>query len=165
MVHLAKDSRTWRVFPLPIERANEIKTILNDDGFQLYKNGRTDNNTRDKGIVSAGPYTPVFCLQVACWLNEASWQAYYSPPGMQTERHVAGMNLESLGLRLEGAVLDEETDTQVYVATNATPQVDGDEDSVIVVAFRGTDSASNIQTDFRSRQVSDFSGSLYLLLA
>eukprot|EP00980_Cylindrotheca_fusiformis_P020966 scaffold7978_cov124-Cylindrotheca_fusiformis.AAC.3 len=62
------------------------------------------------------------------------------------------LNLESFGLTLEGAVNDDITDTQVFVATNTGPQVDGEEDSIIVISFRGTASASNLQTDLRSRQ-------------
>ena len=98
---------------------------------------------------------PLFCLEIAYWLNEASWQTHYPPTGIDRKKGSTGaMNLDPLGLRMEGTVYDEVTDTQAYVATNISPQVDGDEDSIIVIAFRGTVSASNIQTDFRSRQVS-----------
>jgi hypothetical protein len=158
VVHLAKEAKTWRVFPLPIDQSSPT-SMLEDDVFQLYKNLHTDDNTRDRGVVSRGPYTPVFCLELACWLNEASWQAYYSPAGISTNTlgiSPGGMNLESLGLRLEGAVYDDITDTQVFVATNIAPQVDGEVDSTIVISFRGTASASNLQTDLRSRQVCSF---------
>lgn len=155
VVNLAKQSKTWRVFPIPIEQSSVATTMLQDNLFQLYKDGHVDDdNIRDRGIVSRGPYTPLFCLELSCWLNECSWQAYYSPAGIQSKRAATGgMNLEALGLRLEGAVLDDVTDTQAYIATNIAPQVDGDEDSIIVIAFRGTASASNLQTDLRSRQV------------
>ena len=156
VVHLAKNSKTWRVFPIPIERSSVQTTQLQDDGYQLYKDLRIDEeNTRDRGVVSVGPYMPLFCLEIAYWLNEASWQTYYTPAGIDRKKGSTGpMNLDPLGLRMEGAVYDEVTDTQAYVATNISPQVDGDEDSIIVIAFRGTVSASNIHTDFRSRQVS-----------
>jgi hypothetical protein len=157
VVHLAKESKTWRVFPIPIQQRSSIISMLQDDSFQLYRDmHREDGNAHGRGVVSKGPYTPLFCLELACWLNEASWQAYYSPAGISPSKRGApgGMNLEGLGLRLEGAVFDEVTDTQVYVATNIAPQVDGEEDSIIVISFRGTNSASNLQTDFRSRQVS-----------
>ena len=166
VVHLAKDSRTWRVFPLPIDQSSPT-TMLEDNVFQLYKDLHTDGSSRGRGVVSLGPYTPVFCLELACWLNEASWQAYYSPAGISSKTagtSPGGMNLEALGLRLEGAVFDHVTDTQVYVATNITRQVDGEEDSVIVVSFRGTANISNLQTDLRSRQVCCAKYVLYVFL-
>ena len=48
------------------------------------------------------------------------------------------MNLNSIGLRLEAAILDETTNTQAYIASNIRDQVDGEEDSIIVIAFRGS---------------------------
>ena len=63
------------------------------------------------------------------------------------------MRLDVIGLQLEGYVYDERTSTQAYIATNSAAQVDGEEDSVIVVAFRGTSDATNVKTDFRVRQV------------
>lgn len=155
VVRLAKEAKTWRIFPLPIDQSSPTK-MLEDNVFQLYKDLHRDGNIRERGLVSRGPYTPVFCLELACWLNEASWQAYYSPPGISLKTagvSPGGMNLESLGLTLEGAVYDDITDTQVFVATNFAPQVDGEEDSTIVISFRGTASASNLQTDLRSKQV------------
>ncbi len=154
VVNLARDSRTWRVFPLPIKQSSISTTMLQDNVFHLYKDMHTDGNTKQRGVVSVGPYTPVFCLEIACWLNEASWQAYYSPAGITpVNSNVPSMNLEGLGLHLEGAVYDESTDTQAFVATNAATQVDGDEDSIIVVSFRGSTSSTNLQTDLKSRQV------------
>ena len=158
VVHLARESKTWRVFPIPIEPSAVETTMLQDRGYQLYKNMHIEyDNTRERGVVSVGPYTPVFCVELACWLNEASWQAYYSPAGLLEESvaSIKGMNLESIGLHLEGAVYDAATDSQAYVATNIGQQVDGDEDSIIVIAFRGTASKSNVQTDLRHRQVRD----------
>ena len=58
------------------------------------------------------------------------------------------MNLQSVGLQLETDIFHEESDTRAFVATNVSPQVDGDADSVIVVAFRGTVSTTNLKTDF-----------------
>ena len=58
------------------------------------------------------------------------------------------MNLGSIGLKLEQDIFHEETDTRAFVATNIAPQVDGDVDSIIVVAFRGTVSTTNLKTDF-----------------
>lgn len=58
------------------------------------------------------------------------------------------MNLQSVGLKLETDIFNEETDTRAFIATNISPQIDGDTDSIIVVAFRGTVSATNIKTDF-----------------
>ena len=155
VVHLARDSRTWRVFPLAIKQSPTSSNPLEERGFQIYQDLHTDrNNLRDRGVVSIGPYTPVFCLELACWLNEASWQSYYSPVGLSNKAPGPDtMNLQALGLQLEGAVLDEVTDTQTYVATNICPQIDGEQDSIIVVSFRGTANAANLKTDFRSRQV------------
>ena len=60
------------------------------------------------------------------------------------------MNLRSVGLKLEADIFDEERDTRAFVATNLNPQVDGDVDSIIVVAFRGTVSHANLKTNFTS---------------
>lgn len=155
VVHLAQESKTWRVFPLPIDQSKPT-AALEDKVYQLYKNLHIDNNKRERGIVSMGPYTPLFCLEVACWLNEASWQAYFSPKGVSSkffDESPGVMNLGSLGLHMEGVVYDDITDIQAFVATNVAPRVDGEEDSVIVVSFRGTASTSNLQTDLRSKQV------------
>jgi hypothetical protein len=84
VVHLAKESKTWRVFPLPIDQSVPTN-MLEDNVFQLYKGLFVDDNIRDRGVVSLGPYTPIFCLEIACWLNEASWQAYYSPAGISSK--------------------------------------------------------------------------------
>ncbi len=62
------------------------------------------------------------------------------------------MNLESVGLRLEKDIFHEETDTRAFVATNISPQIDGNDDSIIVVAFRGTASTTNLKTDFDFEQ-------------
>lgn len=155
VVHLAKEAKTWRVFPLPIDQSVPT-TVLEDRVFQLYKSLHMDNNKMDRGLVSLGPYMPLFCLELACWLNEASWQAYFSPQGVESkyfDESTGIMNLETLGLKMEGVIYDDITDTQVFVATNVTPRVDGEEDSIIVVSFRGTASTSNLQTDLRSKQV------------
>ncbi|VEU39928.1 unnamed protein product [Pseudo-nitzschia multistriata] len=163
VVHLAKESKTWRIFPCPIQNLDESNSLFQDDMFQLYKDFHTDRDTHQRGLVSIGPYTPVFCAELACWLNEASWQAYNSPVE-STERKdfgnifdkedfVGWMRLDLIGLQLEGYVYDERTSTQAYIATNSAPQVDGEEDSIIVVAFRGTSDVANVKTDFRFRQV------------
>jgi hypothetical protein len=157
VVHLAKESRTWRIFPCPIQRMNDLNSPLQDNMYQLYKDLHTDTNIQRRGIVSIGPYTPVFCAEIACWLNEASWQAYYSPPGaldmMHKDDFEGWMNLESIGLQLEGYVYDDRTNAQAYIATNFAPQVDGEEDSIVVVAFRGTSNVTHMQIDLRMRQV------------
>ena len=179
VVDLAKDSRTWRIFPCPIQnREYEGLNPFQDSMFQIYKDFHTDKNTHDRGLVSIGPYIPVFCAEIACWLNEASWQAYNSPVGSpETQKRIGNnekdsfgnsdngkgmfdngdffgwMRLDVIGLQLEGYVYDERTSTQAYIATNSAAQVDGEEDSVIVVSFRGTSDATNVKTDFRFRQV------------
>jgi hypothetical protein len=179
VIDLAKDSRTWRIFPCPIQnRDYEGLNPFQDSMFQIYKDFHTDKNTQHRGLVSIGPYIPVFCAELACWLNEASWQAYNSPVGSpETQKRLGNnpkdssgnnanekgmfdnddffgwMRLDIIGLQLEGYVYDERTSTQAYIATNSAAQVDGEEDSVIVVAFRGTSDATNVKTDFRFRQV------------
>jgi hypothetical protein len=158
VVLLAKESKTWRIFPCPIQQLDSLASPLQDSMYQIYKDLHTDMTTRERGLVSIGPYTPVFCNELACWLNEASWQAYYTPPGSSqlTEKDdfIGWMNLDALGLRLEGYVYDERTNAQAFIATNMFPQVDGDADSIIVVAFRGTSNVAHMQIDFRMRQVS-----------
>jgi hypothetical protein len=158
VVHLAKESRTFRIFPCPIQRIESLEFPLQESMYQIYKGLHTDRNMRKRGLVSIGPYTPVFCNEIACWLNEASWQAYYTPPGSShmTEKDdfIGWMNLEALGLRLEGYVYDERTNAQALIATNVVSQVDGEADSIIVVAFRGTSNVAHMQIDIRMRQVS-----------
>ena len=82
VVPLAKDSRTWRIFPCPIQNCDYVGlNPFQDNTFQIYKDFHTEKNTQQRGLVSIGPYIPVFCAELACWLNEASWQAYNSPVG------------------------------------------------------------------------------------
>lgn len=64
------------------------------------------------------------------------------------------MRLDSIGLKLEHSLHDSDTDTHAFVASNVSEQVEGEEDSIIVVAFRGSASLSNIKTDLSFRQVS-----------
>jgi hypothetical protein len=157
VVHMAKESKTWRIFPCPIQKADIVNSQLQDHMYQLYKDLHTDRNLTGRGIVSIGPYTPVFCNEIACYLNEAAWQSYYTPPGsehfVEKDDFIGWMNLEALGLQLEGYVFDDRTNAQALVATNIAPQVDGEEDSIIVVAFRGTSNVAHMQIDLRMRQV------------
>ena len=90
VVHLAKDSRTWRIFPCPIQNLHDgTSNPFQDNMYQIYKDFHMDKNTHDRGLVSIGPYIPVFCAELACWLNEASWQAYNSPVGSpETEKQL-----------------------------------------------------------------------------
>ncbi|KAL3803811.1 hypothetical protein HJC23_003973, partial [Cyclotella cryptica] len=160
VVTLARNTHTWRVFPLPIrshglmsqhtikESLNLIGTFQLDGGFGVYrfKNGR--------GSIFKGRYIPVFCVETACWLLEASWQSYYSPTEYSYNDWAPGtMSLSSIGLKLERAVVDDSTDTHAYVATNASEQIEGEDDSIIVISFRGTASISNMKTDLNFRQV------------
>ena len=66
------------------------------------------------------------------------------------------MDIQSIGLQLEADIYDDETDTRVFVSSNTSSQVDGEEDSIIVVAFRGTASSTNVKTDMNFNQVSYF---------
>ncbi|OEU09255.1 hypothetical protein FRACYDRAFT_248590 [Fragilariopsis cylindrus CCMP1102] len=141
----------------PIQHIYNASSPFQDDMYQIYKDLCIDRNTQKRGLVSVGPYIPVFCGELACWLNEASWQAYYSPVGSPEMKHrddfYGWMRLDTIGLQLEGYVHDERTNTQAYIATNSAPQVEGEEDSVIVIAFRGTSNTTNMQVDLRMRQV------------
>ncbi len=174
VVTLARNTHTWRVFPLPTRShaylsQHTIKETLNIIGtFQLQVDGRYFNMHKNKygrGAIYKGRYSPVFCVELACWLLEASWQSYYSPSEYSLNQWAPGrMRLDSIGLKLEHVVLDSETDTHGFVASNISEQVEGEEDSVIVVAFRGSASFSNIQTDFSFRQVSILLGDPSLCL-
>ena len=147
VVTMARYTHSWCIFPLPIKEVKVAQDLLADVSFSF--------GASERSIAFFGKYTPVFCLEIACWLLEASWQAYYSPEQMATERTSIGrMSLESIGLRLEKAILDEATDAQVLVATNLLSQVDGEEDSIIVVTFRGTANAKNVGIDLKLNQVS-----------
>ena len=145
-VRLARQTHTWRTFPLPIKKATVGSKILSDTSFQL--------NRSERSAVYISRYMPVFCVEIACWLLEASWQAYYSPKDFSLDDWAPGrMALESIGLRLEHSIIDESLHTQAYIASNISPQVDGEEESIIVVAFRGTANSRNMKTDLTFRQV------------
>lgn len=146
VVRLAHHTHTWRTFPLPIKKATGASKMLSETSFRLHSSPRS--------AVYVSQYMPVFCVEIACWLLEASWQAYYSPQAFSLDDWAPGrMNLESLGLRLEHSIVDERLHTQAYIASNISSQVDGEEESVIVVAFRGTANSQNMKTDLTFRQV------------
>ena len=160
VVALARNSHTWRVFPLPIrshslmsqhtlkEQLNIVGTFQLDGYFNahMYKFGR--------GAIYKGKYMPVFCIELACWLLEASWQTYYSPTEYSYDEWAPGkLNIEPMGLKVDHFIDDDESDTHAFVASNISEQVEGEEDSIIVVAFRGTASMSNIATDLTFSQV------------
>jgi|AntRauTorckE5430_2_1112549.scaffolds.fasta_scaffold04662_4 hypothetical protein len=63
------------------------------------------------------------------------------------------MNLDSVGLELEADIYNEKSDIRAFVASNISGQVDGESDSIIVVAFRGSCSTKNLATDFNWGQV------------
>ena len=46
------------------------------------------------------------------------------------------MNLDSVGLELEADIFNEQSDIRAFVGSNLSGQVDGESDSIIVVAFR-----------------------------
>ena len=46
------------------------------------------------------------------------------------------MNLDSVGLELEADIFNEQSDIRAFVATNLSGQVDGESDSIVVIAFR-----------------------------
>jgi hypothetical protein len=164
VVALARNTHTWRVFPLPtrshgLMSQHTLKEKFNMIGtFQLKVNGRffsLHQNRDGQGTIYKGIYVPVFCVEIACWLLEASWQSYYSPMEYQLNSWAPGrMRLDSIGLKLEHAIHDIETDTHGFVSSNVSEQVEGEEDSIIVVAFRGSASMHNIiETDLSFRQV------------
>lgn len=144
VVTLARYTQSWRIFPLPIQKVSLATSLLKDVSFKL--------GPSERSLTFFGRYTPVFCLEVACWLLEASWQAYYAPQEFVSDDS-ARMSLESVGLKMERCILDKSTDAQVFVATNMYSQVDGEEDSIIVVSFRGTANATNLALDMKWRQV------------
>jgi hypothetical protein len=145
-IGLARHTHTWRAFPLPIKKATVASKLLSESSFQL--------SHSERSAVYINRYIPVFCVEIACWLLEASWQAYYSPKEFSLDDWAPGrMALESIGLRLEHSIIDESLHTQAYVASNISSQVDGEEDSIIVIAFRGTANSTNMKTDLTFRQV------------
>ena len=46
------------------------------------------------------------------------------------------MNLDSVGLELEADIFNEQSDIRAFVGTNLSGQVDGESDSIVVIAFR-----------------------------
>eukprot|EP00563_Minutocellus_polymorphus_P012378 CAMPEP_0181066466 /NCGR_PEP_ID=MMETSP1070-20121207/25342_1 /TAXON_ID=265543 /ORGANISM="Minutocellus polymorphus, Strain NH13" /LENGTH=1404 /DNA_ID=CAMNT_0023147035 /DNA_START=41 /DNA_END=4255 /DNA_ORIENTATION=- len=161
VVTLAKYTHSWRVFPLPIERKSVLhhqpvpSKVLPPDAFELDIDGMPREASFRRGTIYRGRYMPVFCLETACWLLEAAWQAYYSHDQFKTDDDWAPgrMSLDSVGLKLDAAISDDRSDTKAYICSNVKPQVDGEEGSVIVVAFRGTASKKNMKTDLNWQQV------------
>jgi len=160
VVALARNSHTWRVFPLPIRShslisQHTLKEQLNIVGtFQLDAYFNAHRFKFGRGAVYKGRYMPVFCVELACWLLEACWQTYYSSTEYSLDEWAPGkMNLEQMGLKVDHFIDDDESDTHAFVASNISEQVEGEEDSIIVVAFRGTASMSNIATDLTFSQV------------
>ena len=91
--------------------------------------------------IQASLYSPPFLFQMI--------GIDYSTTEYKTDDFAPGvMNLDSLGLGLEADIYNEKTDTRAFVASNITSQVDGERDSIIVIAFRGTASSTNLKTDF-----------------
>ena len=160
VVTLAKYTNSWRVFPLPIERKSVLhhqpvpSKVLPPDAFELDIDGIPREASFRRGIIYRGRYMPVFCLETACWLLEAAWQAYYSHDEFKTDDWAPGrMSLSSVGLKLDAAISDDRSDTKAYICSNVKAQVDGEKGSVIVVAFRGTASKKNMRTDLNWQQV------------
>jgi hypothetical protein len=180
---LSRYTHTWRVFPSPIDRRPKpLQKRLNSvEHYEINKNLQLISNRWGSGTIYKDNYVAVFCVEIALWLIECAWQTCklnnnvsrerffkfhitndfflfpqdYSATEYKTDDFAPGiMNLESVGLILEADIFHEETDTRAFVATNLAPQVDGDSDSIIVVAFRGTVSDTNIKTDFNWRQES-----------
>uniref|UniRef100_A0A7S3PV14 Fungal lipase-type domain-containing protein n=1 Tax=Chaetoceros debilis TaxID=122233 RepID=A0A7S3PV14_9STRA len=154
---LSRYTHTWRVFPLPIERHRHVKIAKGKpktvDGFQLNKDFNTLPEKLGRGTIYEKNYIPLYCIETALWLLECSWQTYYSTTEYKTDGFAPGiMNLDTLGLNLEADIYNESSDTRVFVASNIAPQVDGEADSMIVVAFRGTASTTNIKTDLNIDQ-------------
>jgi hypothetical protein len=146
VVTLARYTQSWRIFPLPILKVSLSSVLLSEVPFKI--------GPRERSTAYFGRYTPVFCLEVACWLLESSWQAYYSPKDFPSDSGaVPFMALETIGLKLERCILDKSTDSQVFVATNLHSQIDGEEDSIVVVSFRGTANTTNMAIDLKWGQV------------
>jgi Lipase (class 3) len=146
IVSLARYTHTWRIFPLPIRKVSMASGWLSEIPFQI--------GPSERSVAYFGRYTPVFCLEIACWLLEASWQAYYSPPDVPFDnREIPLMVLESIGLQMERCITDKSTESLVFVASNLFSQIDGEEDSIIVVSFRGTANTTNMSIDLKWGQV------------
>ena len=137
VVALARNSHTWRVFPLPIRShslmsQHTLKEQLNIVGtFQLDANFNAHRFKFGRGAIYKGRYMPVFCIELACWLLEASWQTYYSSTEYSYDEWAPGkMNLEPMGLKVDHCIDDNESDTHAFVASNISEQVEGEEDSI-----------------------------------
>ena len=169
VVTLGRKTYTWRIFPLAIERLDNkdsynasFENLDIENALSLRSNTlqRSDQARYGNFAKLASPndprgiYTPVFCVEIACWLLECSWQAYYTHKSIGVDEDEASsgkQDLESLGLEFEAAINDEETDTWVYICSNSHDQVDGEKDSIIVVSFRGTASVTNMVNDLKFR--------------
>jgi hypothetical protein len=165
VVTLTRKSHTWRILPLPIgrfksltkKRRQHLLLTMGDLSSALQNDFRLYPHPANRFLATFGKYSAVFCLETACWLCEASWQSYYNPVGgVPSNIRPAGlenMSLETIGLRLEADIWDEGTDTNAFVCSNISDQVEGEEDTIIVITFRGTANRTNLGTDLRYKQV------------
>ena len=76
VVSLGKNTHTWRVFPMPIdkERATLLQRQNLVDHFEVDKHLQLTSNKWGPGTIYENIYTPVFCIETALWLLECSWQ-------------------------------------------------------------------------------------------
>ena len=161
VVTLARYSHTWRVFPLPLNRLNHhvygnsiASKLYTGRAYQLDCDFNLHSCHHGRGTIYSHRYMPVFCIELACWLLETSWQSYYSATEFKCDDYAPGrMNLENLNLNLDSYISDDKFDTHAFIASNISAQVDGEEDSIIVVSFRGTTSTTNMKTDLKMNLV------------
>ena len=76
VVTLAKYTHTWRIFPLPIQKVRFGVTQIRQAGcFQIDRKFHHHQSPFGRGAIYKSNYIPVFCVEIALWLLECSWQA------------------------------------------------------------------------------------------
>lgn len=90
-------------------------------------------------LMSNEPPRAHYDLTLASWLFDLAWDAYYDAPGTYTNSSYGVANfVPSHGFTVDAYISNTDTDTHAWVVRNG---------SRVVVAFRGTNSRTNVNVD------------------
>jgi len=105
------------------------------------------NNELEGETIDLLDNQPLFCLETACFLCEAAWQAYYDPFSGDPNDLIAPakQDLSYLGLSLVSYIYNEETEMRAMLFRGADR---------LILAFRGTAHVKNLATDLKMTQTS-----------
>lgn len=76
VITLAHYTHTWRIFPCPLQKIRFQIGKNSLDCFQIDQNFRYHKSSFGRGAIYRSNYVPVFCVEIALWLLECSWQVF-----------------------------------------------------------------------------------------